>query len=92
METDAAGVGPANPRQRIAKYRFAGLATCPTRPFVAYKLQGRKSMGSYMSKVEVAKEKFDMLLSKVLRAKPAPRDKIKNGGKHGPKTPILAKP
>jgi hypothetical protein len=41
--------------------------------------------------MKVEKQKFDALLSRVLRTKPAPREKIKNGGKHGPKTPILAK-
>ncbi len=40
--------------------------------------------------MKVEKQKFDALLSKVLRTKPVPRKKIK-AKKHGP-TPILAKP
>ena len=38
------------------------------------------------------KSKFDSLLRKVIRTKPAPREKIKTSGKRGPKTAILAKP
>jgi hypothetical protein len=41
--------------------------------------------------LKVDKAKFDSLLSKVLRTKPTPRDKIKTSGKNGPKTPILSK-
>ena len=40
----------------------------------------------------VEKSKFDSLLRKVIRTKPAPREKIKTSGKRGPKTAILAKP
>lgn len=46
----------------------------------------------YHRGMKVEKQKFDALLSKVLRTKPAPRDKIKTHGKHGAKTPILQKP
>jgi len=42
--------------------------------------------------MKVEKEKFDAALAKLLKAKPEPRKKIKTEGKHGPKTPILAKP
>jgi len=41
--------------------------------------------------MKVEKQKFDALLSKVLRSKPTPRHKIKSNGKRGPKTPIFAK-
>jgi hypothetical protein len=41
--------------------------------------------------MRVEKKKFDALLEKVIRAKPAPREKIKTDGKRGSKTPILAK-
>lgn len=41
--------------------------------------------------VKVEKQKFDSLLSKVLRTKPEPRAKIK-ARRNGPKTPILQKP
>jgi hypothetical protein len=43
-------------------------------------------------KMKVEKRKFDKALSKMLRAKPEPRKKIKTPGRRGPKTPILAKP
>lgn len=44
------------------------------------------------TKVIVRKDKFDGLLSRVLRTKPAPRKKIKTTARTGSKTPILAKP
>ena len=40
----------------------------------------------------VEKSKFDALLSRILKTKPAPRGKIKARGRHAAKTPILAKP
>jgi hypothetical protein len=39
--------------------------------------------------MKVEKQKFDDALTKLLRAKPQPRKKIKTKGKRGPKTPIL---
>ena len=42
--------------------------------------------------MKVEKRKFDHALTKMLRAKPEPRKKIKTPGRRGPKTPILAKP
>lgn len=39
--------------------------------------------------MKVRKDKFDLVLGKLLKAKPISRDKIKTSGKHGPKTPIL---
>ena len=42
--------------------------------------------------MKVGKRKFDDALTKMLRAKPEPRKKIKTQGRRGPKTPILAKP
>ncbi len=42
--------------------------------------------------MKVEKRKFDNALTKLLRAKPEPRKKIKTPGRRGPKTPILAKP
>lgn len=39
--------------------------------------------------MKVEKKKFDELLSKIIRTKPAPRKKIKTRGKGSPKTPIL---
>jgi hypothetical protein len=42
--------------------------------------------------MKVQKNKFDALLSKVLKTKPQPREKIRARGKRGSKTPILAKP
>ena len=42
--------------------------------------------------VKVEKIVFDAALSKVLKAKPVPRSKIKARGKRAPKTPILSKP
>lgn len=42
--------------------------------------------------MKVEKEKFDTLLSKLIKAKPEPRKKIKTEGKRGPKTPILSRP
>jgi len=41
--------------------------------------------------MKVDKGKFDVLLGKLLRAKPEPRKKIKTKGKRGPKTPILSR-
>jgi hypothetical protein len=41
--------------------------------------------------MKVEKEKFDALLSKLIKAKPEPRGKIKTTGKHGSKKPILSK-
>lgn len=41
--------------------------------------------------MKVEKQKFDTLLSKVLRTKPVPRKKIKVKKHHTP-TPILSKP
>lgn len=45
----------------------------------------------YHPRMKVEKQKFDALLSKVLRAKPVPRKKIKTAKRHTP-TPILKKP
>lgn len=42
--------------------------------------------------MKVEKRKFDQALTKMLRAKPKPRKKIKTPGRRGPKTAILAKP
>jgi hypothetical protein len=42
--------------------------------------------------MKVQKEKFDALLSNVLKTKPVPRTSIKATRKRGPKTPILQKP
>ena len=42
--------------------------------------------------MKVGKRRFDDALTKMLRAKPEPRKKIKTRGRRGPKTPILAKP
>jgi hypothetical protein len=42
--------------------------------------------------MKVEKRKFDQALTKLLRAKPEPRKKIKTRGRRGAKTPILAKP
>jgi hypothetical protein len=39
--------------------------------------------------MKVGKRKFDNALTKMLRAKPEPRKKIKTQGRRGPKTPIL---
>jgi len=39
--------------------------------------------------MKVEKEKFDSLLGKLLKAKPAPRKKIKTSGKRGSKKPLL---
>ncbi len=41
--------------------------------------------------MKVQKDKFDALLSKLIKAKPEPRKKIKTRGKRGSKLPILAK-
>jgi hypothetical protein len=41
--------------------------------------------------MKVEKEKFDALLSKLIRAKPEPRKKIKTQGRNGSKKPILTK-
>jgi hypothetical protein len=43
-------------------------------------------------RMKVEKRKFDKALTKLLRAKPEPRKKIKTRGRRGVKTPILAKP
>jgi hypothetical protein len=42
--------------------------------------------------MKVEKRKFDHALTKMLRAKPEPRKKIKTPGRRSSKTPILAKP
>jgi hypothetical protein len=42
--------------------------------------------------MKVEKRKLDQALTKMLRAKPEPRKRIKTQGRRGPKTPILAKP
>jgi hypothetical protein len=42
--------------------------------------------------MKVEKLKFDNLLSRVLKAKPVPREKIKARKKRDLRTPILAKP
>lgn len=42
--------------------------------------------------LKVSKKAFDETLAKLLDAKPLPRTGITKKGKHGPKTPILAKP
>jgi len=42
--------------------------------------------------MEVDKGKFDAVLSKLIKAKPEPRKKIKTQGRRGPKKPILRKP
>jgi len=42
--------------------------------------------------MKVEKQKFDALLSKALKTKPEPREKIKARGKRAPKIPILSKP
>jgi len=42
--------------------------------------------------MKVQKEKFDAVLTKLLKAKPEPRKKIKAQGRKGSKAPILAKP
>ncbi len=42
--------------------------------------------------MKVEKQKFDEALTKMLRAKPKPRKKIKTQGRRGSKTPILSKP
>jgi len=41
--------------------------------------------------MKVEKEKFDALLSKLIKAKPEPRKKIKTHGKRGSKAPIIPK-
>jgi hypothetical protein len=41
--------------------------------------------------MKVQKAKFDALLSKVIKTKPEPRDKIKTRGERGPKSPIIVK-
>jgi hypothetical protein len=40
--------------------------------------------------MKVEKQKFDSLLGKLLKAKPAPREKIKTKGKRGPRKPIIS--
>jgi hypothetical protein len=39
--------------------------------------------------MKVEKEQFDALLSKLIKAKPEPRKKIKTEGKVGSKSPII---
>lgn len=41
--------------------------------------------------MKVEKRKFDNVLSKLLKAKPEPRKKIKTTGRRGSKSPILSK-
>jgi hypothetical protein len=41
--------------------------------------------------MKVEKEKFDAALSKLLKAKPEPRKKIKTTGRRGSKAPIITK-
>ncbi len=43
-------------------------------------------------KMKVEKRKLDQALTKMLRAKPEPRKKIRTQVRRGAKTPILAKP
>ncbi len=50
-----------------------------------------RASGVKKAKVIVEKASFDSLLGKLLKAKPAPRKKIKTQGKRGLKTPILSK-
>lgn len=42
-------------------------------------------------KIVAEKEKFDIILRHLLKTKPVRRTAIKTRGKHGPKTPMLAK-
>lgn len=42
-------------------------------------------------KIVVEKEKFDAVLSAMLKSKPIARKEIKTSGKHGTRTPILQK-
>jgi hypothetical protein len=42
--------------------------------------------------MKIEKEKFDALLSKLIKAKPEPRKKIETEGKRGSKKPILSRP
>ena len=42
-------------------------------------------------KVFVEKEKFDAVLSALLKSKPIERKSIKTSGKRGPKTPLFPK-
>ncbi len=46
---------------------------------------------SVKKRVFVQKEKFDAVLSALLKSKPIERKKIKTSGKHGPKTPLFQK-
>ena len=41
--------------------------------------------------MKVEKEKFDLVLGKLIKAKPEPRKVIKTQGRKGSKSPILAK-
>lgn len=41
--------------------------------------------------MKVEKKKFDSVLEKLLKSKPAPRKQIKTQGRKGSKAPILAK-
>jgi len=43
-------------------------------------------------KIVVEKEKFDAVLSALLRAKPVERKSIKTSGKRGSKAPLFQKP
>jgi hypothetical protein len=43
-------------------------------------------------KIVVEKEKFDAVLSALLKSKPIERSKIKTSGKRGPKTALFQKP
>jgi hypothetical protein len=42
-------------------------------------------------KIVVEKEKFDAVMSALLKSKPISRKEIKTAGKHGTRTPILQK-
>jgi hypothetical protein len=42
-------------------------------------------------KIVVEKEKFDAVLSALLKSKPIKRSKIKTTGRRGPKTPLFQK-
>jgi hypothetical protein len=43
-------------------------------------------------KIIVEKEKFDAVLSALLKSKPIERKKIKTSGRRGSKTPLFQKP
>jgi len=42
-------------------------------------------------KIVVEKEKFDAVLSQLLRTKPIPMKKVKTQGRKGPKAPLFQK-